>query len=60
MRKKVGELRQADVLEHADGDDVVELALDLAVVLDAEAHPVGEAGGGGALGGDAVLLCARG
>ena len=55
-----GELRQADVLEHADGDDVVELALDLAVVLEAEAHPVGEAGGGGALGGDPVLLAREG
>ena len=53
-------LRQADVLEHADGDDVVEAALDLAVVLDAEAHAVGEAGGGGALGGDAVLLLGEG
>ena len=55
-----GELRQADVLEHADRDDVVELALDLAVVLQAEAHAVGEAGGGGALGGDAVLLLGEG
>ena len=60
MRKKVGYMRQADVLEHADGDDVVEAALDLAVVLDAEAHAVGEAGGGGALGGDAVLLLGEG
>ena len=36
------------------------LPVDLAVVLQAEAHPVGEAGGGGALGGDAVLLLGEG
>ena len=36
------------------------LALDLAVVLQAEADAVGEAGGGGALGGDAVLLLGEG
>ena len=54
-----GELRQADMLEHADGDDVVEGPLDLAIVLEAEPHPVGEAGRGRAGGGDAVLLLAR-
>ena len=36
----------ADVLEHADRDDAVEAVLHLAVVLQVEAHAVGEARAG--------------
>ena len=48
------------MLEHADRDDVVEGVGDLAVVLEAEAHPVGEARGLGPRLGDAELLLAEG
>ena len=38
-----GVVVDADVLEHADRDDAIEAALDLAVVLELEAHGAGEA-----------------
>ena len=47
------------MLEHADRDDVVELAVDLAVVLQPELDPVGEPGGLGAGGRDPELLLAE-
>ena len=41
LRKYVVVVVDADVLEHADRDDAVELAGDLAVVLELEAHGAG-------------------
>ena len=46
----------ADMLEHADRDDPVELPLDMAVVDQLELHLVGDAGLLGALAGDLQLL----
>ena len=40
VREVLAELRQADVLEHADGADRVEATVDVAVVLDAELDTV--------------------
>ena len=47
---------RADVLEHADGDDAVELAVDLAVVLQGKAHAALEPLLARARAGDAELL----
>jgi hypothetical protein len=44
------------MLEHADRDDRVERPLDVAVVLEEEARPVGQAAVLGAPVGDGVLL----
>ena len=60
MRKKVGNCGRPTCSNMPTETMLSKLPSDLAVVLQAEAHPVGEAGGGGALGGDAVLLLARG
>ena len=38
LAEEGGVVVDADVLEHADRDDAVELAVDLAVVLQLEAH----------------------
>ncbi len=49
-------VRGADMLEHADRDDPVELLLDMAVVDQLELHLVGDAGRSGALASDLQLL----
>ena len=46
----------ADVLEHADRDDAVEGFADVAIVLQPEFDPVGEARLAGATGRDGELL----
>ena len=46
----------ADMFEHADRHDAVERALDVAIVLQVEAGPVGQALFRGALVGDGVLF----
>ncbi len=50
----------ADMLEHADRDNAVERLRDVAIVDQLELRLVGEAGFGGALVGDAVLLLGEG
>ena len=45
-----------DMLEHADRDDPIELPLDLAIVDQLEADPVGDAGIGRPLPGNLQLL----
>lgn len=49
-----------DVLEHADAGDAVELAGQVAVVLDADLDLVLQAGGAHALGGEVVLVLRQG
>ena len=60
MRKKAGNWRRPTCSNMPTETMLSKLPGDLAVVLQAEAHPVGEPGGRGALGGDAVLLLAEG
>ncbi len=50
LREELVVMRRADMLEHADRDDSVELAFDLAVIDQLEFHLVGDAGLLGSLG----------
>ena len=49
-------MRRAEMLDQADAGDPVERALDLAIILELELHPVGDAGLGGALVGEGDLV----
>ena len=49
-------MRRAEMLDQADAGDPVELALDVAIILQLELHPVGDAQLGGALVGEFDLV----
>ncbi len=53
---EVGEVAVADSLEHLDGDDLVEGAAEVAVILQAHLDAVAEPGGGDAFHREVVLL----